>query len=82
MIELKYWGGLMVIVGKKSETIDAGTEDDVLNYIKTQYGKAAQREAKRMLIVVNGTNIQLLNRYKTKLSASDQVAFLPLSAGG
>lgn len=82
MIELKYWGGLEPLTGKRFEEISASTVGEVLDFIQGQYGKAALKEAKRMLIAVNGTNIQLLDRYKTTLSEGDKVTFMPLSAGG
>lgn len=82
MIHIKYWGSLMDTVGKKEEQIEAQTVGEVISYIQSQYGKAAAKEAKSMLIVVNGTNIQLLQRYKTPLADGETVTFMPLSAGG
>ncbi len=81
-IAVKYWGDMMELCGKKEEEITAGTVEEVLTYIKEQYGKAALKGAKRMIIAVNGTNIQLLDRYKTSLAEGDKVSFLPLSGGG
>lgn len=82
MAELKYWGELMALTGKKSETTQAASVSEVLSFVEKQYGKAALKEAKRMLIAVDGTNIQLLNRFKTPLSDGSTVSFLPLSGGG
>ena len=45
-------------------------------------GFHAHRNLQQMLIAVNGTNIQLLERCKTRLNEGDRVAFLPLSGGG
>lgn len=82
MAELKYWGELMVITGKKGEEVRAGSVAEVLSFVEKQYGKAALKEAKRMMIAVDGTNIQLLERFKTPLSDGATVSFLPLSGGG
>lgn len=82
MIHLKYWGGLIETIGKRQEEIQAQNIAEVIDHIRKNYGKEAAKEAKRMLIVVNGTNIQLLHRYKTKLSEGETVTFMPLSAGG
>lgn len=82
MAELKYWGELMALTGKRSEALQAGSIAEVLSFLERQYGKAALKEAKRMLITVDGTNIQLLERFKTPLSGGATVSFLPLSGGG
>ena len=82
MVQLRYRGGLASITGKKTEEINASSVAEVMSYIEDQYGKTAMKQAKRMLITVGGTNIQLLNRFKTSLSDGDIVSFLPLAAGG
>lgn len=81
-VKVKYWGDMLTLTGKKQEEISATTVNDVLSYLQTQYGKASLKAAKRMLIAVNGTNIQLLGRYKTPLAEGDVIAFFPLCAGG
>lgn len=82
MAELNYWGALAALTGKKSEALHAGSIAEVLSFVEKQYGRAAFQEAKRMLITVDGTNIQLLERFKTPLSGGETVSFLPLSGGG
>lgn len=82
MVTLKYWGGMLDLTKKNTEDIQAATVADALAFIENTYGKAGLKEAKRMLITVDGTNIQLLSRYKTPLANGATVAFLPLSAGG
>lgn len=82
MINLVYWGSLMELTGKKGETASASSVAEVLSFIEKGYGKPVLKEAKRMLIAVDGTNIQLLERYKTPLADGQTVSFLPLSAGG
>ncbi len=82
MINLIYWGGLREVTGKKDEKTLAGNVGEALSFIEERYGKAGLKEARRMLIVVNGTNIQLLQKFKTPLKDDDVVSFMPLSAGG
>lgn len=79
---LKYRGALASLTGKPGEEVGASGVGDVLEHIKNQYGARAYKEAKRMLIAVDGTSILLLDRYKTPLSAGQTVTFLPMSAGG
>lgn len=82
MAEMLYYGKLREVLGTSGESADAETVDGLLAFIGQKYGKAALREARRMLITVNGTGIQLTGRYKTPVSEGDTVAFLPLGAGG
>jgi len=81
-IKLEYWGAMARISGKSGEAISAGSLRDVIRYIRSQYGREGMKQAKRMIIAVNDTNIHLLRRYKTALADGDTVAFFPLSAGG
>lgn len=82
MAELIYWGKLKDLTEKKGESVDIRDVSAALAHIEKQYGKAALKEAKRMLIAVDGTNIQLLERFKTTLRDGQTVSFLPLSGGG
>jgi molybdopterin converting factor small subunit len=56
--------------------------NDVLSFIKKQYGTEAFKLAKTMLIIVNGQSILLLKHYKTALKDGDEVGFLPICGGG
>ena len=82
MVKLRYRGTMAELTGKKDEEVEIGDVAGVLSYLQSQYGKNVAKQAKRMLITVQGTNIQLLNRFKTALDDGDTVCFLPLAAGG
>lgn len=82
MAELRYHGDIKNITNKNSDTCNAKDIKEVLNFLKKAYGKDCAKEAERMLIVVNGTSIQLKDGFKTKLSDSDTVSFLPVCGGG
>jgi molybdopterin synthase sulfur carrier subunit len=81
-ITVTYRGGLGELAGRKEEAIQAETVKDVLAHIKAAYGANAQKEAKAMLITVNGKSILKLDIYKTRLAPGDAVSFLPICAGG
>ena len=62
--------------------MEARTVSDIMAHIKSLYSKEAYREAKRMLIVINGESIQLRRGYKTALAEGDCLSFLPICGGG
>ena len=68
--------------GKTEETVAAATVKDVLAYIKKTYGPDVHKEARRMLIAVDGDSIQLHKGFDTKLSEGMEVRFLPICGGG
>ncbi len=72
-VEVQYLGNMAEVTGKRQEVMRADSVDDILSYIEEQYGKAVLKEAKRMIIAVNGTDIRLLARCKTGLAHGDRV---------
>lgn len=82
MAELKYHGDMKSLTGKASENCNAKDIKEVFTYLKAAYGKPCEKEAKKMLIVINGTSIQLKEGFKTKLDDNDTVSFLPVCGGG
>ena len=81
-IALVYRGALAEAIGVRNEQLEAATVSEVLSHIKSVYGKAVYKQAKSMLIVVNGRGILYKQVYATKLNDGDTVSFLPLAAGG
>lgn len=81
-IEVTYRGALPELMGVSSELVEAGTVEEVMAHIRKRYSKEAYREAKRMLIVINGESIQLRRGYKTALVEGDRLSFLPICGGG
>lgn len=81
-IEVTYRGALPELMGVSSERVEAGTVAEVMAHIRKGFSRAAYREAKRMLIVINGESIQLRRGYKTALSEGDRLSFLPICGGG
>lgn len=79
MVRLSYFGELREYAGKTEEQIEAHTLQDVFQFIRSEYGAAAQKAAKRALIVVNGVRADTLRQ---QLPDSCTVAFFPLCSGG
>jgi molybdopterin converting factor small subunit len=82
MVQVSYRGQLQALTGKQGEGVDAARVKDVLRHIRSAYGPEAWKEAKTMLIVVNGESILLRQVFKTPLKDGDSVGFLPICSGG
>lgn len=82
MITVKYRGVLAELTGKVQEQIDAATVNDVMKYVKNTYSAEAYKEAKKLLIVINGDSILLHKGFKTPTAEGDVVSFLPVCGGG
>lgn len=81
-VKVVYRGALPELTGTNEERVEAATVAEVMAHIKRKYPKEAYREAKRMLIVINGESIQLRQGYRTALSEGDRLSFLPICGGG
>jgi MoaD family protein len=82
MKTIRYYAPLRGIVKKETEETQAASVGDVLQQIKTDYGREAYKAAKSALIVVNDVSIGLYDGKKTALNDGDVVGFLPLCGGG
>ena len=82
MKTIRYYAPIRAIVKKEQEQTNAGSVKEVLEYIKTTYGREAYVAAKSALIVVNGLSIALSQGIKTPLSNDDEIGFLPVCGGG
>jgi len=81
-VTVKYRSHLAEITRAAVESLEAATVKDVLKHIKTQFGAEAEKQAKTMIIVVNGHNVLHLAHFKTALKDGDEVSFLPICGGG
>ena len=82
MTTIRYYAPIRAIVKKESEEADLTSIKDVLNYVKSAYGKDAYSAAKSAFIVVNDVSIGLFQGVKTELKDGDVVGFLPVCGGG
>ena len=81
-VSVKYRAHLATLTKIAAEQITAATVKDVLSHIKTQFGTKATKQAKSMLIAVNGESILQRELFKTALQDGDEVSFLPICGGG
>jgi molybdopterin converting factor small subunit len=81
-IAVRYRGNLAEAIGIREESIEAATVAEVLRHVKARTDRATYRNAKAMLIAVNGVSILKKRGFGTALSGGDVVSFLPLASGG
>ena len=81
-VTVKYRSHLAELTKAAAETFEAATVKDVLRHIRTQFGAKVEKEAKTMLIAVNGQSVLHLAHFKTALKDGDEVSFLPICGGG
>lgn len=82
MKTIRYYAPIRGIVKKETESTDAGSVREVLDYIRRKYGKEAYASAKSALIVVNDISIGFYRGIKTPLNDGDTIGFLPVCGGG
>ena len=82
MVKVEYRAEMFAICKVQSEEIEAKTVAEALKIIEKKYGKEAKKEAKKMLIVVDGKSINLLNHFKTEIKDGQKLSFLPICGGG
>ena len=56
-ITVKYRAHLATLTGTATEQIETTTVKDVLRHVKGRFGAEAEKQARVMLIVVNGESI-------------------------
>ena len=82
MVKVEYRAEMFALCKVQSEELDVKTVAEAIKAIEKKYGKEAKKEAKKMLIVVDGTSINLLKHYKTELKDGQILSFLPICGGG
>ena len=80
-VKLCYRAALEELTGRREEYIEARAVSEALSHIKRRYSRAAYREARRMLIAVNGESIQLRGGFAAPLRDGDTLSFLPFRGG-
>ena len=82
LITVIYRGSLAENTGTRTEQLEAEKVQDVLRHVKKAYGATVYKQAKAMLIAVNGVSILQMKVFATTLADGDAVSFFPLAAGG
>jgi len=77
-----YRAGLADKIGTRKECFEAATVSELLRLIRLAHGNAVYKQARSMLIAVNGVSISYRKFFATPLNDGDEVKFLPLAAGG
>lgn len=80
MANIKYFGDLRELTGKKEDIIAAEDLTSLLSAIGKSYGKAAKKAAKTSLIVVDSEKVLSIRKFKLK--ESSEVGFFPMCCGG
>lgn len=85
-INLRYVGGTSKFFKNPQKVLqisEGSTVKDLLQMIWDKDPEQCQENCEvPFLIIVNGSNIHYLNKYKTVLKDGDTVSFLPFLAGG
>ena len=82
MVKAKYRSRLAALTGMAEEDFEAADVKGLLRSLGERHGPEAEREARTMLITLNGESILLLRQFKTALKEGDVLSFFPLCAGG
>ena len=81
-VTVKYRSHLADLTGTACETVEAKTVRCVLRHLKSRFGSDAEKQARAMLVAVNGESIIRLSLFRTELCDGDEVSFLPICGGG
>jgi molybdopterin synthase sulfur carrier subunit len=81
-IAVKYRGQLAKLTGTAEETARVNSVAEALRFIREAHGADAEKNAKTMLIAVNGESILLRKLFKTALKDGDVLSFFPICGGG
>ena len=82
MVKVKYRAKLAALTGMAEENFEAADVKGLLKMLKARHGSEAEKEARSMLITLNGESILLLKQFRTALNDGDMLSFFPLCAGG
>lgn len=84
MITVRFFGLTRLRIKVSSIQLEATTIDELLHKISEEFSNTGivVKELKQSVIFVNGTNIQHLKLFKTKLNVGDEVQILSPAGGG
>jgi sulfur-carrier protein len=92
-LSIKFIGALRHLSGKTQLTIDYqadATVNSVINHLSTEFPTLKHTfsdsdlndSRSNSLVLVNGTEISVLDGYNTKLCDGDEIVFVPVVHGG
>ncbi|WP_087037960.1 ubiquitin-like small modifier protein 1 [Thermococcus litoralis] len=82
MVKVRVFATLRGIVGKSELEVQAETVGELLEKLYNEYPKMKKELEKGAVILVNGKNIEHLEKLNTKLKDGDVVSIFPPVGGG
>jgi len=82
MVKVRVFATLRGIVGKSELEVQAGTVGELLEKLYSEYPRMKKELEKGVVILVNGKNIEHLEKLNTKLKDEDVVSIFPPVGGG
>ncbi|RLF79532.1 molybdopterin synthase sulfur carrier subunit [Thermococci archaeon] len=82
MVRVRVFATLRSIIGKNEVELQASTVGELLERIYSKYPKMKKELEKGVVILVNGKNIEHLEKLNTKLKHEDVVSIFPPVGGG
>jgi len=82
MVKVKVFATLRSIVGKNELELQASTVGELLEKLYSEYPEMKKELEKGAIILVNGKNIEHLEKLNTKLKDDDVVSIFPPVGGG
>ncbi|EHR79493.1 molybdopterin converting factor [Thermococcus litoralis DSM 5473] len=82
MVKVRVFATLRGIVGKSELEVQAETVGELLEKLYNEYSKMKKELEKGAVILVNGKNIEHLEKLNTKLKDEDVVSIFPPVGGG
>ena len=81
MIRIQYFGSIRDFTKCKEETGTASSLGEVMDFVKTKYGKDALRAMKASMVTLDGVRMESLKR-SLPLPEGSIVGIYPLCGGG
>jgi len=79
---VKFYATLRNVTGKREDSIEADTVQDLLDKLPGIYGDRIERYIKISTVLVNGTNVIHIKGKRTRLKPDDVVSIFPPLGGG
>lgn len=82
MVKVKFFGLLRLDLNIKEVEVDATSVNDMLKKLSEQIPTMTAKDFKGYLIFVNGTPINKLRNFRTRLKDGDEVVMMNPASGG
>lgn len=82
MVKVKFFGLLRLDLKIKEIEVEASTVNQMLEKLSEQIPSMTAKDFKGYLIYVNGTPINKLKNFRTKLKDGDEVVMMNPASGG